>query len=110
MPTTPSRPGSRCDWRVGTAGARRPGAVTAPADVAVVGAGPAGIGAAVAARRAGAAVLVIDSQELPGGQIWRGGAGRSRALSRSGAVVRPGWTVWAAEGRSLHITDGERSD
>lgn len=40
-------------------------------DVAVVGAGPAGIAAAVSAAEAGAAVVVIDAVAAPGGQIWR---------------------------------------
>ena len=40
-------------------------------DVAVVGGGPAGMAAAVAARRAGASVALIDEYAAPGGQIWR---------------------------------------
>ncbi|MFN7919997.1 MAG: FAD/NAD(P)-binding oxidoreductase [Bryobacteraceae bacterium] len=40
-------------------------------DVAVVGAGPAGIAAACAATRSGAEVCVIDDNPAPGGQIWR---------------------------------------
>ncbi|HSC32460.1 MAG TPA: FAD-dependent oxidoreductase [Gemmatimonadaceae bacterium] len=40
-------------------------------DVAVVGGGPAGIAAAVAASEAGARVIVIDQGMRPGGQIWR---------------------------------------
>lgn len=41
------------------------------ADVAVVGAGPAGLAAAVAAAEAGAAVVVVDAGPQPGGQFWR---------------------------------------
>jgi NADPH-dependent 2,4-dienoyl-CoA reductase/sulfur reductase-like enzyme len=41
------------------------------ADVAIVGAGPAGMAAAIAAAESGAAVLVVDSGAAPGGQIWR---------------------------------------
>jgi NADPH-dependent 2,4-dienoyl-CoA reductase/sulfur reductase-like enzyme len=41
------------------------------ADVAVVGAGPAGIAAAVHAAEHGARVLLLDSAPRPGGQIWR---------------------------------------
>ena len=78
--------------------------------IAVVGAGPAGIAAAVAARTAGAEVVVVDSQPEPGGQIWRGGGGRTGELVRSGAELRLGWSVWAAEGRALRITDGERGE
>ncbi|MDQ4501449.1 NAD(P)/FAD-dependent oxidoreductase [Sinomonas sp. ASV322] len=40
-------------------------------DVAVVGAGPAGLAAAVAAVEAGARVVVVDSAAQPGGQYWR---------------------------------------
>ncbi len=40
-------------------------------DVAIVGAGPAGIAAAVAARAEGARTLLLDSAPRPGGQIWR---------------------------------------
>ncbi|MGN6686092.1 MAG: FAD-dependent oxidoreductase [Actinomycetales bacterium] len=40
-------------------------------DVAVVGAGPAGLAAAVAAARAGRRVALIDAAERPGGQYWR---------------------------------------
>jgi NADPH-dependent 2,4-dienoyl-CoA reductase/sulfur reductase-like enzyme len=41
-------------------------------EVLVIGAGPAGIAASVAAARAGARVALIDMQAEPGGQIWRG--------------------------------------
>lgn len=41
------------------------------ADVAVVGAGPAGIAAAACAAERGQRVVVIDRASLPGGQIWR---------------------------------------
>ncbi len=47
---------------------------TAPAplfDVAVVGAGPAGLAAAGAAASQGSRVAVIDSGDQPGGQFWR---------------------------------------
>ncbi len=40
-------------------------------DVAIVGAGPAGLAAAGAAAAQGARVVVIDSSEQPGGQFWR---------------------------------------
>lgn len=40
-------------------------------DVAIVGAGPAGLAAAGAAAAEGASVVVIDMAEQPGGQFWR---------------------------------------
>lgn len=53
-------------------------------DVLVVGAGPAGIAAAVRAREAGARVMLIDEGPGPGGQIWRPSvrAGRTRVAAR----------------------------
>src|SRR5271168_5205627 len=41
-------------------------------DVAVVGAGPAGIAAALAAADSGKTVGLIDDNPAAGGQIWRG--------------------------------------
>jgi NADPH-dependent 2,4-dienoyl-CoA reductase/sulfur reductase-like enzyme len=46
---------------------------TRECDVLVVGAGPAGMRAAVEAAAGGAQVLVLDENAAPGGQIWRGG-------------------------------------
>ncbi len=40
-------------------------------DIIVVGAGPAGMAAAIAATRHGARTLVLDEQRKPGGQIYR---------------------------------------
>lgn len=40
-------------------------------DLLIVGAGPAGMVAAITARRHGLSVTVIDDQPAPGGQIWR---------------------------------------
>ncbi|MGC0415925.1 NAD(P)/FAD-dependent oxidoreductase [Embleya sp. AB8] len=40
-------------------------------DLLVIGAGPAGLAAAVTAAGHGAHVLVVDEQPRPGGQIWR---------------------------------------
>lgn len=40
-------------------------------DLLVVGSGPAGMSAAIEARRHGLEVLVVDEQSTPGGQIWR---------------------------------------
>ena len=86
-------------------------------DLAVIGGGPAGIAAAVAAAEAGARVLLIDESPRPGGQIWRHLAGNApaaarewlRRLERCGAEVRTGAAVVdavAAAGppRGFHLT------
>lgn len=59
--------------------------VTAPADVLVVGAGPGGIGAALAAAEAGLRVVVVEREDRPGGSL--------RALAET-------WRT-AAEGAAL---------
>jgi D-hydroxyproline dehydrogenase subunit alpha len=52
-------------------------------DVAVVGAGPAGISAAIAAAEAGASVALLDDNPAAGGQIWRGGKASSTSAEIS---------------------------
>lgn len=85
-------------------------------DLLIVGAGPAGMSAAVAARRYGLDVLVVDEQPAPGGQIWRNieavaNTPRARILGKAyseglatvrrfrvcGAVYEPGTSVWQVE-------------
>ncbi len=41
------------------------------ADIVVIGAGPAGLCAAVEASRSGAAVIVVDENQKPGGQLFK---------------------------------------
>lgn len=82
-------------------------------DVAVVGAGPAGLAAAISARRCGASVTVLDEYARAGGQYLRQPAaptpsdapgatpaerGRALAGEAAGAGVRflQSATVWAA--------------
>jgi D-hydroxyproline dehydrogenase subunit alpha len=71
-------------------------------DVAVIGAGPAGIAAAARAAEAGRQVRLLDEQPNAGGQIWRhrarsslGGTARRwiERLSRSAAQVHHGVSV-----------------
>nr|WP_315231107.1 FAD/NAD(P)-binding oxidoreductase [uncultured Albidiferax sp.] len=50
-------------------------AATESCDLLVVGAGPAGMAAALAAAPSGARIVVIDDNPAPGGQIWRDGPG-----------------------------------
>jgi NADPH-dependent 2,4-dienoyl-CoA reductase/sulfur reductase-like enzyme len=100
----------------------RPVADVREADVAVVGAGPAGIAAATTAAEAGKRVVLFDDAARPGGQIWRHRAGRvpPRAarwlsrLERSGAVrvlnsevvsILPGFSLLAeSAGRPVSIS------
>ena len=42
-------------------------------DILIIGAGPAGMAAALAAAPSGASIAVIDDNPVPGGQIWRDG-------------------------------------
>ena len=82
-------------------------AVGGVADVAVIGAGPAGLSAAVAAATAGARVALLDAEPVVGGQFWRhplssadGSAAGRRAASdgRAGPRSRAADAVGAADG------------
>ena len=89
-------------------------------DVAVVGGGPAGIAAAVAARGAGASVALIDEYTAPGGQIWRRrfdapdtrflpaeARRRIADFDASGATLLAGRSVWGVpEPGVLLLTGG----
>ncbi len=59
-----------------------------PLQVLVVGAGPAGMQAALAAEGAGAEVVMVDANPSPGGQIWRGSHVRSRTAAALLARLR----------------------
>lgn len=54
-------------------------------DAVVVGAGPAGMSAAIGLRAHGLSVLVVDEQSAPGGQIWR--AVEAVAPTQTGALL-----------------------
>jgi NADPH-dependent 2,4-dienoyl-CoA reductase/sulfur reductase-like enzyme len=71
-------------------------------DILVIGAGPAGIAAAVGAAETGARVGLLDDNPAPGGQIWRKGATLSAAarnwiakLDASPVVRLHGWHVFS---------------
>ena len=84
-------------------------------DLVVIGAGPAGMAAAVLAAELGLDVTVLDEQMLPGGQIYRGvdrvsasrrkilgadytdGARLTHNLRQSGIKHISGAVVWAIE-------------
>jgi NADPH-dependent 2,4-dienoyl-CoA reductase/sulfur reductase-like enzyme len=79
-------------------------------DLAIIGAGPAGMAAAVEATALGLSVTVVDEQPAPGGQIFRGveqaagdpapgaeyaaGLDLVRAFRGCGAEYRPATTLW----------------
>ncbi len=62
-------------------------------EVAVVGAGPAGLSAALAAARAGAQVTLIDGALRPGGQYFRQAAAEFR-VRESSRHQRQGQALW----------------
>ncbi|MBR7890539.1 NAD(P)/FAD-dependent oxidoreductase [Burkholderia multivorans] len=96
-------------------------------DVVVVGAGPAGLGAATRAARAGLSVVLLDEQDAVGGQIYRAieradarrreilgsdyaaGAALADAFARSGARHLTRTTVWqVTRERQVHyLRDGK---
>jgi NADPH-dependent 2,4-dienoyl-CoA reductase/sulfur reductase-like enzyme len=69
-------------------------------DLLVVGAGPAGMSAAVRARSLGLSVLVVDDQPAPGGQIWR--AVEARAGTRTGALLGEEYAAGLPLARAFH--------
>lgn len=95
----------------------------ADCEVAVIGAGAAGLRAAIAAARAGAATVLVDSYQRAGGQYYRqpapGRAGSAvqaaghalvEAAARAGVRLRLGTAVWDATADRLQLTaDGRVS-
>ena len=104
-------------------------------DVAVVGAGPAGLAAATMCARAGLSTVLFDEQPSPGGQIYRAvtttpikqntvlgqdywaGTDLAQRFLASGAQYVPGATVWnltrereigASVGGAAHILTAGR--
>ncbi|ELW9526556.1 NAD(P)/FAD-dependent oxidoreductase [Burkholderia cenocepacia] len=68
-------------------------------DVAIVGAGPAGLSAARAAARSGATVAIVDDNPRAGGQIWRQPAASAptpAAAERLAVLRQPNVTHLAA--------------
>ncbi|MDP3652265.1 MAG: FAD/NAD(P)-binding oxidoreductase [Rhodoferax sp.] len=60
-------------------------------DVLIIGTGPAGLAAALAAAPSGARIVMVDDNPAPGGQIWRDGPGvqlPSAAVERRAALAR----------------------
>ena len=96
-------------------------------DVAVIGAGPAGLTAAATCARTGMSTVLFDEQATPGGQIYRAitrlpidpailgknygrGAELWRTFLASGAEYVPGATVWSlTRDRELAVSVDSRS-
>jgi sarcosine oxidase subunit alpha len=57
-------------------------------DVLVIGAGPAGLAAAIAAAKAGAAVVLVDENARPGGSLTYARAGSHDALGKLGMLLQ----------------------
>jgi NADPH-dependent 2,4-dienoyl-CoA reductase/sulfur reductase-like enzyme len=74
--------------------------------VLVIGAGPAGLAAARAARGQGASVTLLDSSDQLGGQFWRHLPG-SRPAAREG-ILHHGWDTFLALSSALESDDGCR--
>ena len=96
-------------------------------DLAIVGAGPAGMAAAVLAAELSLGVLLIDEAASPGGQIYRGvelavansplgadyltGKLVVAALRASKAQYRPATTVWHIDSDgTLSLENGGATD
>ncbi|MDQ1540763.1 MAG: D-hydroxyproline dehydrogenase subunit alpha [Actinomycetota bacterium] len=85
-------------------------------DVAVIGAGPAGLAASAAAAEAGRSVVLIDAGAAPGGQYWRNATAAGRRLLHHGLddfdglrarLQNAGVTLLAQHHvRTLHQADG----
>jgi len=102
--------------------------MTPAIDVAVIGAGPAGMAAALTLRTHGLSVAVLDEQPSPGGQIYRAvatgplrdggilgpdyaqGRGLVEAFLSAGIDYRPGAVVWqVGPGAQIACTVDERA-
>ncbi|MBS1163305.1 MAG: FAD/NAD(P)-binding oxidoreductase [Burkholderiaceae bacterium] len=97
-------------------------------DVAIVGAGAAGLAAAAECARAGLATVVFDEQQSPGGQIYRAiiatplkdrdllgpdywhGESLVRGFERAGADYAPRTAVWAVSRSDDGFEIGASSD
>lgn len=102
--------------------------MSASCDFLVIGAGPAGMAAAVTAARLGIATTLVDEQSTPGGQIyrqvesrgadtagvsqadWARGTALAKAFRASGAVYQPATQVWQLDRDcKVYVTDGARA-
>jgi NADPH-dependent 2,4-dienoyl-CoA reductase/sulfur reductase-like enzyme len=102
--------------------------MTSPYDLVIIGAGPAGMSAAVTARVCGLSVALVDEASAPGGQIYRSieavserqqvlldilgkdyaaGAALAAAFAKSGSDYFTGTAVWRVDkGGQVGCSDG----
>lgn len=73
------------------------------AEIVIVGAGPAGIAAALIASSCGAEVVLLDDNPAPGGQIWRGGDAALRLRDTRVSIVT-GARVIAGDAGACSVT------
>ncbi|AMB87507.1 FAD/NAD(P)-binding oxidoreductase [Pseudomonas agarici] len=88
------------------------------ADLLIIGAGPAGIAAALAAAPSGARIVIIDDNPQVGGQIWRDGPRarlapqarklRQRLQARDNVRHYPSTQVIASNGAKRLLLEGPR--
>ncbi|MBV9835966.1 MAG: FAD-dependent oxidoreductase [Alphaproteobacteria bacterium] len=97
-------------------------------DLAIIGAGPAGMAAAATAARLGLDTVVLDEQPSPGGQIYRAitetpvrqgtifgddywrGLDLARAFANSGARYLPNSTVFSVDSRlEIGVSSGGKA-
>ena len=69
-------------------------------DVLVIGAGPTGLAAAIAAARAGAAVILADENARPGGSLMYARGGSDAALGQLGMLLQEARAMPALQIRS----------
>src|ERR1700691_2657375 len=92
--------------------------MTQDLDLLIVGAGPAGLGAAVEAAQHGMSVMLLDENAAPGGRIWqaleaRGAKDEDDAAALAliqrfrASSVEARWnaTVWAIEDGQVFWSD-----
>ena len=108
-----------------TSAPQSPAAPMQRCDILIIGAGPAGMAAALAAAPSGAAIVLVDDNPAPGGQIWRDGPGahlpplaRTHRERLAGAanvrvltgtrVVGLGGGAQPGDAPALLLEDGER--
>jgi NADPH-dependent 2,4-dienoyl-CoA reductase/sulfur reductase-like enzyme len=93
------------------------GKVAETVELAIIGAGPAGLSAALAARSCNVQAVILDDQPRQGGQVFRRGAKGAMPLPRFASAIagvyadpvaagidyRPQHAVWAFEADTLHV-------